>query len=326
MSDLCWFRYFSKKEGKEVIVQKGIKTINPRVLGILLVVTGSTLWGISGTVAQYLFQQKGFTAEWLVVIRLLCSGVIMLTFTSLLEKRDIFAIWKSRNGTLSIILFSVLGMLGVQYTYFAAIEAGNAASATILQYLAPIFVTAYLVIRDKRSPSKKEVTVLFIALLGTFLLITNGNIKELSISNWAVFWGIASAITAAFYTLQPYKLIKEWGTSLIVGWGMLIGGLFFSFVRPPWSYEGEFNGYTASAILFVVVFGTLIAFFCYLESLKYISASETSLLACTEPLSAAFLSVIWLQVTLGFYQWLGTVCIIITISILSYKPKKQINF
>jgi drug/metabolite transporter (DMT)-like permease len=43
----------------------------PRIKGIILVIIGSMLWGISGTVAQYLFQEKGFSPEWLVVIRLL---------------------------------------------------------------------------------------------------------------------------------------------------------------------------------------------------------------------------------------------------------------
>jgi len=80
------------------------------------------------------------------------------------------------------------------------------------------------------------------------------------------------------------------------------------------------------AIIFVVLFGTLIAFCCYLESLKYILPTETSVLSSVEPLSAAFLSVFWLHVSFGLPQWLGTVCIISTIIILSRlkKVKKEI--
>ena len=43
-----------------------------------------------------------------------------------------------------MILFGLFGMLAVQYTYFASIKEGNAAVATLLQYLAPIFITVYL--------------------------------------------------------------------------------------------------------------------------------------------------------------------------------------
>lgn len=70
-------------------------------------------------------------------------------------------------------------------------------------------------------------------------------------------------------------------------------------------------------------FGTLIAFYCYLESLTYISASETSILASVEPLSAAFLSVVWLHVSFGLEEWLGTLCIISTIIILSFVKNKE---
>ncbi len=51
-----------------------------RTKGLMLVIIGAMLWGISGTVAQYLFQKKGFSPEWLVVIRLLVSGIILLTY------------------------------------------------------------------------------------------------------------------------------------------------------------------------------------------------------------------------------------------------------
>jgi drug/metabolite transporter (DMT)-like permease len=44
--------------------------------GIALVLTGAALWGVSGTAAQYLFQQQGFSPEWLTVVRLLLSGII----------------------------------------------------------------------------------------------------------------------------------------------------------------------------------------------------------------------------------------------------------
>jgi drug/metabolite transporter (DMT)-like permease len=285
--------------------------------GIILVLTGATLWEVSGTVAQYLFRQKGVTPEWLVVIRLLLSGVILLLFAFMKEKQTIWAVWKSRHDRYSLLLFGLLGMLGVQYTYFAAIKAGNAATATLLQYLGPVLITGYLAVRSRRFPSIVEAGVIMLALLGTFFLVANGNINGLSVSGWALFWGIGSAVALAFYTLHPHRLLNKWGSTIVVGWGMLIGGIGFSFLYHPWDVEDQWSAMTGFAVLFVVLFGTLLAFYCYLESLNYIRASETSLLACAEPLSAAFLSVIWLHVPFGINQWIGTLCIISTIVILS---------
>jgi drug/metabolite transporter (DMT)-like permease len=156
-----------------------------------------------------------------------------------------------------------------------------------------------------------------LGLFGTFLLVTKGNIHTLSISGAALFWGILSAFALAFYTLFPGSLLSKWGSLKTVGWGMLIGGLGFSFIHPPWKFQGHWSLPSFLAVLFVIIFGTLIAFFCYMESLKYINVSEASLLACVEPLSAAFLSVAWLHVSFSATEWIGAISIIATIFILS---------
>ncbi|MFT8341751.1 MAG: EamA family transporter [Clostridium beijerinckii] len=289
----------------------------PRIKGIILVIIGAMLWGISGTAAQYLFQKKGFSPEWLVVIRLLSSGIILLLYTFMKGEQNIWEVWKSKNDALSLIFFSVLGMLGVQYTYFAAIKYGNAATATILQYSSPVIITCYLAIRNKKIPKLKEIIAIGLAMLGTFFIITKGNIHSISISRLALFWGIASAFAAAFYTLQPRLLLRKWGSILVVGWGMLIGGIAFSFIEQPWNCTGIWSTNSILAIIFVVLFGTLIAFTCFLESLNYIKPTESSILSSAEPLSAAILSVLWLHEELGISQWIGTACIITTIIILS---------
>ncbi|ABR35536.1 DMT family transporter [Clostridium beijerinckii] len=289
----------------------------PRIKGIILVIIGAMLWGISGTAAQYLFQKKGFSPEWLVVIRLLSSGIILLLYTFMKGEQNIWEVWKSKNDALSLIFFSVLGMLGVQYTYFAAIKYGNAATATILQYSSPVIITCYLAIRNKKIPKLKEIIAIGLAMLGTSFIITKGNIHSISISRLALFWGIASAFAAAFYTLQPRLLLRKWGSILVVGWGMLIGGISFSFIEQPWNCTGIWSTNSILAIIFVVLFGTLIAFTCFLESLNYIKPTESSILSSAEPLSAAILSVLWLHEELGIAQWIGTACIITTIIILS---------
>ncbi|HZG70946.1 MAG TPA: EamA family transporter [Chondromyces sp.] len=285
--------------------------------GIGLVLIGAALWGVSGTVAQYLFQKQGFSPEWLTVVRLLLSGSILLGLAYMKEKKQIWGIWRNKDDRLSILLFGTLGMLAVQYTYFAAIKHGNAATATVLQYLAPALITCYVAIRSKCFPPKIVTVSVLIAILGTFLLVTGGRIHSLSISGWAVFWGVASAFALAFYTLQPKKLLSEWGSMIVVGWGMLIGGVFFSLIHPPWEFEGDWSLSSLFAVAFVIIFGTIIAFYFYLESTKYITASEVSLLASVEPLSATFISVVWLEVTFGGAEWLGTLCIVGTITILS---------
>ena len=289
----------------------------PRGKGIALVLIAAIFWGVSGTVAQYLFHEQGFTAGWLVDIRLLLSGLGLLFAAKNFAKQDIWSVWKHKKAIFQLFMFGIFGMLLVQFTYFAAIQYGNAATATILQYLAPVLIACYLCIRSKQFPVKYEVLAIVLALFGTFLLVTKGNIHSLSISGPAFFWGILSAFALAFYTLYPGELLSKFGSLITVGWGMLIGGIGFSFIHPPWKFEGHWSLPSFLAVIFVIIFGTIIAFFCFMESLKFIRATEASLLACAEPLSAAFLSVAWLHVPFTVVEWMGAFSIIATIFVLS---------
>ncbi len=105
--------------------------------GLFLVTTGAVFWGISGSVSQKLFQQTAVDIDWLVTTRLLIAGVLLLAVQWLAKDRSqLFVVWKNKKTALQLVAFGLLGMLAVQYTYMASIKYGNAAVATLLQYLA----------------------------------------------------------------------------------------------------------------------------------------------------------------------------------------------
>ncbi|RKR05086.1 threonine/homoserine efflux transporter RhtA [Flavobacterium sp. 90] len=289
--------------------------------GTLLGILAATLWGVGGTLGQFLFQQKGINVEWLITVRLLISGIGLLIIAKA-TKNNIFLIWNNKKDVIQLLIFSIIGMLGVQYTYFAAIKHSNAATATVLQFAGPILIAIYLALKHKRFPKKIEFMAILLAVIGTFLLVTHGRIDTLSISETALFFGIASAITLAIYTLQPKDLLSKYNSAVVVGWGMLLGGIAFSFVKAPWSIEGEWDIYTFSTVAFIIIFGTLIAFYSYLNAVKLIGGQKTSLLASAEPLVAVILSVIWLKTPFAPVDWIGSICIISTVFLLTRKISK----
>lgn len=298
--------------------------MNARVRGFSMVLIGAMLWGLSGTAAQKLFEDYGFTTGYLVTMRLLIAGSLLLGFAWIRGKRvALLGVWKDRRDRIGLIVFGLLGLLGAQYTYFIAIETGNAATATLLQYLAPLLVTMYVAVQARKMPRAIEMGAVLLALLGTALLVTNGRWDALSVPGIAVFWGVISAVPLAFNTLYPGGLLSRYGAEVIVGWGMLIGGLGLLFIERPWLSIGHvWTGMSLSLVLFVIFFGTLIAFLLYLGSLRYNTPTETSLLACLEPLVAVIASVVWLHVQFGIYQAIGGLCIMGTVAILSL-PKKE---
>ncbi|MFC4560015.1 DMT family transporter [Virgibacillus kekensis] len=294
-----------------------------RKTGLFLVITGATLWGVGGTVAQKLFQGYAINVNWLVTTRLLIAGILLLTVQFIGKDRSqVFGVWKNKGIAVQLIIFGLLGMLGVQYTYMASINYGNAAVATLLQYLAPVMIIIYLLLRRQTVLTRQDLITVFLALSGCFFLLTNGSFSELNVPTSSIVWGVLSGVALAFYTLYAVPLTKKYDSIVIVGWAMIIGGFTLSFIHPPWQLD--FAGLTIEAYLylvFVIIFGTMIAFWFYIESLQSLSPKETSLLGSLEPMSAVLTTVFWLKQPFGLFQWLGTACIIGMIFLLSLQKK-----
>lgn len=301
------------------------KVFGRRSQGFSMVLFGATLWGLSGTAAQQLFQMDGFSPTWLVTVRMTLSGIVLLLMVGLKSGvKSVFSVWGNKTDRIHLVVFSVLGLLAVQYSYFASIGYGNAATATFLQYLGPALIVIYLAIRNWRLPSGREATALGFAILGTFLLVTNGSYNTVVVPAPAIVWGLLSAAALAFYTLYPPALIARWGSGIVVGWAMLIGGLVFWSIAPPWKTSGQHWSWASlGLVLFVVLFGTLLAFYLYLNSLHFVSPTEASLLACAEPLSAAAAAVVLLNVHLCFATVLGGLAIVATVILLTLRPKTK---
>lgn len=294
-----------------------------RKMGFILVITGAIFWGVGGTVAQKLFRDYSIEVNWLVTTRLLIAGFLLLSVQYFMKDRDqILDIWKHKRTAFQLTTFGLLGMLAVQYTYMASIQHGNAAVATLLQYLAPAMIIIYLTLRKKTVLTRNDVIAITLALVGSFFLLTNGSISHLSVPLPAIVWGVLSAVSLAFYTLYAISLLKYYDSLVVVGWAMIIGGFVLSFIHPPWQIDLSSLPMEAYVyLIFVILFGTMIAFWFYIESLQSLLPKETSLLGTLEPLAAVLATVFWLQESFGIVQWLGTACIFGLILILAFSKK-----
>lgn len=310
-----------------VPVDEGSYTGTPRagrVKGFVMVLAAAVFWGLSGTAAQVLFQGEGFRPEWLVTVRMGLSGMILVLGTA------VFAGPRAALGplvhpvdALRLTLFGIFGMLGVQYSYFASVAEGNAATATLLQYLAPAMIVLYAAARSRRMPGLRQIAAVGLALAGTFLLVTGGQIQALTVPWTSVVWGLASAVTLAFYTVYPGRLLRRYGAPATVGWAMVVGAAVPALggaLQPGPAVPGETWWIAWGLTAFVVFFGTLVSFLFYLTSLRFLTPAETSLLASAEPVSAVVSAALFLHVNLGMTGAAGAACILAAVVLLA-RPK-----
>ncbi len=294
-----------------------------RLKGIIFIVSGAMLWGATGPLMEWLLNHTSLTVSFMLTIRLSVAGMILITYL-LLTGKNIFGIWQHKLWGRQLIVFGIVGMLGVQFAFVAAIHESNAVLATLLQFLAPIFVVAYVSLSLKKWPPKYQVIGIIGTFMGLFLLLTNASFESLLISPKALLWGVAVGLTFAFYTLYPARLMREWNVLLVVGWGMLIGGLTLGIVSRVWLSNQwvVFTDFKTLLLMVALIFFGTVAFILFLSSMKYITAVETSILSSIEPLTAMIISVIVFGTSLGFWQLVGVFVMLVCVTWLSIAGEK----
>lgn len=290
--------------------------------GIALTIIGGIFWGLAGVCGQYLFEERGLTAKWLVSVRLVLAGLILLLTVWAKQKKQMFEIWREKRDVFQLIMFGIFGMAFSQLSYYVAVETSNAGTATVLQYTAPIIIMLYVSVRNKKVPQRIEMLALVLAVGGTFLLATHGNITNLAISTETLVWGLASAVAMALYNLIPGELMKKFGTFNVIGWGMLIGGIFLCVFIKPWHVIGMWDIYTVLAMAAVILVGTILSFTTYMEGVRLIGASKASLFASVEPVTATFMTVVFMGAAFQFVDFIGLAGILGAVLMLSLLKKE----
>ena len=292
--------------------------------GYLFCISAGLAWGIAGVVGQFLFQQRAWDVNFLIPVRMLLSGCIMLFLAAKMERKgDLFQVFRTRRNRIDILIFASMGVGLCQYSYYATIEAANAPTATILCYLGPILITLWVALRSRRMPAWNELLALAAAVIGTFFLTTHGDISTLVLSDRALFWGLVSAVSTAIYSVQPKRITAECGTLTAIAWGMILSSVGLFAVCKPWQHiQGTYDAAAWAAFLVVVLVGSVLCYSLYFSGLQLIGPTKASILSITELLVSALLSVVWLHVAFLPMDYLGIALVASTVFILALPVKR----
>ncbi|HGD4236373.1 TPA: DMT family transporter, partial [Streptococcus agalactiae] len=275
-------------------------------------------WGISGISGQYLMSH-GVHVNLLTSLRLLITGIFLLSLARSKQKEHLVAAWKQPKFLMQVLLFSIFGLVLNQYAFLRAIHLTNAGTATVLQYMAPILILSIVCILNRQRPTSFEIIAIAMAILGTYMIATHGKLGSLAITPKGLMWGLGSAITYSIYILLPVKLIHEWGSTIVIGSGMFIGGILFSLVTKAWQYPLQINVMSILAYIGIIGIGTIFAYTFFLKGVSIVGAVKGSLLASVEPVSSVFLTVLVLGEIFYPIDLLGMLFIFLAVTLISYK-------
>lgn len=84
-----------------------------QALGIAMALSAGTLWGVSGTIGQYLYANTDIDGGLLSSIRMPLAGLILFGYALFTQKKQVFAIFRHWKDALLLVAYALFGMLAL---------------------------------------------------------------------------------------------------------------------------------------------------------------------------------------------------------------------
>ena len=295
---------------------KGAEKHTGLFAGTLITLTGAGLWGLNAVVSKYLMA-RGIDAMWMVNFRMITSGLVLLIVAAVRNPRGITDIWKDRRSAAKLLVIALLAFGVCQLTYYMSIRYSNAGIAAAIQHTAPVFVLMYVMFAERRSPYPAELISLPLVIFGSFLIATHGDPHVLAVDPRALVSGLISALCCALYITMPAGLIREYGTTETVGWGLFLGGCFLAPFCRLWAFPETMDAAVMGGLAFIILPGAAIAFALYLYGTSIVGPIRGGVYNLFEPVVAVVASAALLGQSFHFTEILGIMCILTGIAILT---------
>lgn len=269
------------------------------LVGFALAILAAGCWAVNGLLANWLFATSG-TSSWRIAVpanaidsRVLAAdramvATIVLGFTLAALDRKAFRIRLTDLPFLGV--FGLVGLAGVQYTYYRTIEVtGQPAVAILLEYLAPVIVLVFSVSFLGERFTWALPAGVGLAVGGCALVVgIVGSAEGMTISREGLAWGLVSAMFFAAYSLLGRYGARKYGPWTVLVWGLASASVAWLLVLgAPAMLAPLRDPVVFGAVVFSAVVGTIVPFGAYLFALRIVDATKVSVTAALEPVLVA---------------------------------------
>lgn len=285
--------------------------------GYLLIIGAACMWGTIGIFFSVLHYNFGMSA---LTISILRAGLATLLLASALLVRQRDALRFPRALWVPLMLFGLVGIAAFYVLNIQAVFLTNVATASVLLYTAPAFVTlvAWRVWHEPLTPRK--IIAVIASFIGCALVARVYDPGALQLNAWGVLIGAAAGFAYGMFTLFSKYFSTRTSPWTTVLYSLLFGTLFLiplQFVPLPGIEPVNYSALWAQPLAWAALIGlclgpTLGSYALYNAGLRTVSASVASVIATIEPLVAVVAGFVIYQQTLEFLQIVGGGIIVVS--------------
>ena len=303
--------------------------MSQKTKAVFYTLLAGALWGTSFPIIK-IGLNEGTDPFAFLFWRFFVSTTTLLTFLLALRKLN-FKDFKAANKKL-IVLLGVANAAGYLLQY-AAMDYTTAAKAALFINLSAMWVAILSPkLLDEKFSTQKILGVV-IGLVGVVLVSTNLDFSELGggqvLADLAL---IVSGITWAIFMIYNKKLISaSAATSTSATFQSMIWVLLFTFLSiAPFAVLAGSSFFALSGFAWFGVFWTaivcwVIPYYLWLEGLKHLSASTSTILLLSEIVIAVILTIVVLKEPVTVFSSIGAFFIVIAIALVSVQDKREVK-
>jgi drug/metabolite transporter (DMT)-like permease len=294
--------------------------------GYLLYLLAAFFFALNGTIVKSMLL-AGLEATDLSQLRATGAFLILLTIVAATNRP---ALRLRRDELPMLVAYGVIGVAFTQFLYFVSIVTIPIAISLLIEFTAPLMVAVWFRYGYKHPTKPIVWLAMATAMLG--LAIVGQVWQGMTLDPFGVLCAVGAAGSLAFFYLAGDRQIRgphpRDPVSLTM-WGMGFAALFWAIVQPAWDFPfaslggsiglaGD-GGPIVPAILpaaWMVVFGTVVPFSLAVISMRYLRASQASVMGMTEPVIAAVVAWVVLGEVLAPVQIAGAAIVLASVLVV----------
>jgi len=231
--------------------------------------------------------------------------------------------WPNKKDVPRLIICALTGIVINQLFFIKGVSLTSPIHSALLSLATPIFITGIAVWVLKERFTTVKALGLLLGMLGAAILIL---IKSSTGSNNSSLIGdcmvLLNAISYSFYLVWVKPLMMEYKGTDILRWLFLLGAVIILPLGVPDLIHTNYGGWTMaewSALLFIGVGATFLAYLFNLYGIANIGAAATGTYIYTQPVFAALIAGIFYGEKLSLVQILAAGFIFSGVYLVNYK-------
>jgi drug/metabolite transporter (DMT)-like permease len=302
-------------------------------LGFALVVAGSVLFGLAGSVSKVVLD-AGVAPARLTALRCLGAAVGLLVY---LVATNPSRLRIARGDIPVLVAVGLSGAALIQWLYFVAIDRLPVGIALLLEFTGPLLVAVWsrVVLRHQVAPGVWLALVLALVGLATVARIWS----DTGLDGVGVLAGLGAACClAAFYLLSKHALTTRRLHSLTLSfWMFATASMFWAVAQPWWDFDVAVLGRSVSLqgaledlsvplwvpVAWIIVLATLVPYALAVAALAHLSPTTTGIVGMTEPVIASAVAWVWLGQSLTIVQLLGAALVLVAVAMVQLRSQPQ---